>query len=742
MDILSGLNEMQKKAVKHTEGPLLLLAGAGSGKTRVLTHRIANIIEKGVNPYNIVAITFTNKASKEMKERVLEITPEGRNVWVSTFHSMCVRILREHIDKLGYEKSFSIFDSTDTEKVIKNALSELNLSEKHFKPSSIKNAISNLKNDLISSQDYANQEGKTSREVEISKLYSMYEEKLNNNNALDFDDLIYKTVLLFKSNKDILEKYQKRFEYILVDEYQDTNTPQYELIKMIADKHKNLFVVGDDDQSIYGWRGANIDNILNFEKDYENALVLKLEENYRSTKKILETANKIIKNNKGRKDKKLWTQSEEGNQIKYYKAYNEQEEAVYVINKIKKEIEENNENYSNFAVLYRTNSQSRQIEDNLVKANIPYTLYGGTKFYERKEIKDILAYLRLIYNMNDEISLMRVINVPKRGIGNGTINKVYEYAQDNGLKILDALSKVEKIDTIGSRSKNINRFYNLVKGLKEKSIELNIFELIEETLDKINYIEELKNEQTEEANSRIENIDEFLNKAREFTQNNEDSSLEKFLEEISLVTEVNNLEGSQSTVTLMTLHSSKGLEFKNVFIVGFEENIFPSYRSISTGDDKDLEEERRLCYVGITRAEKTLYLTSANSRMLHGRVTSNKISRFYDELNKDYIDDESPIKKVKKQSRISKLPKRGYEESIERTRQFMRSTKSINEMFGAENNKSLDFEVGDTIRQIKYGKGVVKKITSAGADFEVTVDFGPDKGEKKFMGILSKLKKV
>ncbi len=739
MDILKGLNEMQKEAVEYTEGPLLLLAGAGSGKTTVLTRRVANIIEKGTNPYNIVAITFTNKAAKEMKERVCKIAEQGDKVWVSTFHSMGVRILRQHIDKIGYDKSFSIFDSTDSEKVIKNCLTDLNLSDKHFKPKNMKSIISKFKNELVSAEEYAKREEKDSREQSISDIYTLYESKLEKNNALDFDDLIYKTVLLLESNEEVLEKYQSRFEYILVDEYQDTNIPQYKLVKMLAGKYKNLCVVGDDDQSIYGWRGATIDNILNFEKDYENAKVIKLEQNYRSTKKILASANSVISNNTKRKVKELWTDNEEGVNFKYYKGYNEQDEAVYVINNIEKMVEEDGKEYDEFAILYRTNTQSRQIEDNLVKNNIPYVLYGGVKFYERKEIKDILAYLRLIFNMDDEISLMRIINVPKRGIGNGTIEKVYEYANENGISALRALSNVEQIETIGSRSKNIKKFYDLLMSLKDKSKEVEIDELIKEVVELTGYIEELKEEKTDEANTRIDNIYEFINKATESAKN-ENNTLETFLEEISLVADIDAYDENTKCVSLMTMHSSKGLEFKNVSIIGFEENIFPSYRSVSSDDEGELEEERRLCYVALTRAEESILLTSATSRMLHGRVNNNKVSRFFDELILTDIDDVSPIKKPKIQSRISKLPKMDYAHSVERTKQFMRSSENAH-IFSAPQDKELGFEVGDTIKQMRYGKGVVTEIKPAGADFEVTVDFG-SKGEKKFMGILSRLKKV
>ncbi len=735
MNILNGLNDMQKQAVLHTEGPLLLLAGAGSGKTRVLTHRIAYLIEKGVNPFNILAITFTNKAAKEMKERVCNITPHGDEVWVSTFHSTCVRILRREIEHINFDRNFTIFDAKDCEKLIKDCLVELDLNDKMYTPKSAQAFISNLKNNLTTASSFLKTVGSNIREENFGNIYKLYEEKLIQNNAVDFDDLIMKTVQLFVENKDVLEKYQERFKYILVDEYQDTNQCQYKLIKLLSLKYKNLCVVGDDDQSIYGWRGADISNILDFEKDYNDAKVIKLEQNYRSTQNILNSANEVIKNNSGRKNKTLWTENDSGESISYYKAFNEQDESVYVMDNIKKGIN-NNMNYSDFCILYRTNAQSRQIEDTFVKSNIPYRLFGGTRFYERREIKDILAYLKLIYNLNDQVSLLRIINVPKRGIGTNTIEKISNYSYENGLSFFEALGEIDNITSLGARSNSVKEFYKLVCQLIDYSKDLNVKDLLEKIVEITGYNDQLKLEHTEEANQRIENIEELINKSYEFIQSSEDGSLTEFLEEISLVADIDNYEDDADTVTLMTLHSSKGLEFNTVFIIGFEENIFPSYRSIDSMSETEMEEERRLCYVGITRAEKSLHLTSANSRMLHGRVSHNQTSRFFNEIPAELINDLSPVKKAITKSPVKKLEHNNFKSDLNRSKKFLHTGE-----FSAPKDKQLDFTVGDTVRQMKYGKGTVIDIKPAGADFEVTVDFG-SKGIKKFMGFLSKLKKV
>ncbi len=736
MNFLNGLNDMQKEAVLHTEGPLLLLAGAGSGKTRVLTHRIAYLINKGVNPFNILAITFTNKAAKEMKERVCNLLDEGDEVWVSTFHSTCVRILRREINNIEYDTNFTIYDAKDCEKIIKECLIELNLSDKIYSPKAIQGFISHQKNNMITATMFEKTIGNNIREEKFGQIYSMYEKKLLQNNSLDFDDLIMKTVQLFSENKDVLEKYQNRFKYILVDEYQDTNTTQYRLVRLLSDKYKNLCVVGDDDQSIYGWRGADITNILDFEKDFNNARTIKLEQNYRSTKNILSSANSVIQNNEERKSKTLWTENEEGEKITYYKAFNEQDEAIFVLNNIEKTIEQGAK-YEDFCILYRTNAQSRQIEDNFVKSNIPYKLFGGVRFYERKEIKDILAYLKFIHNNNDEVSLLRVINVPKRGIGASTIDKVSNYAQDGGITFFQALGELDNITTIGSRSKAIKDFSALIHSLIEFSKTSSVKDLVEEVIEATQYVEILKKEHTEDANSRIENINELLAKVYEYESSTDEPTLSGFLEDVSLVADIDNYEENADSVTLMTLHSSKGLEFKNVFIIGFEENIFPSYRAIDSDTEAEMEEERRLCYVGITRAEKKLYITSATKRMLNGRINHNSLSRFFKELPADIVEDVTPVKVKSDKPAVQRQEKQNIRTNLQRTKKFLNTSNS----FAVPKDKSLSFEVGDKVRQMKYGVGTVLDIKPAGADFEVTVDFG-DKGEKKFMGLLSKLKKV
>lgn len=734
MDILKGLNDMQKQAVLHTDGPLLLLAGAGSGKTRVLTHRIAYLIEKGVSPFNILAITFTNKAAKEMKERVSNITPHGDEVWVSTFHSTCVRILRREIENINFDKNFTIFDAKDCEKLIKDCLSELNLSDKMYTPKSCQGFISNLKNNLTTADGFLKTIGSNIREENLGKIYKLYESKLIQNNAVDFDDLIMKTVELFVKNPNVLEKYQDRFEYILVDEYQDTNQSQYKLIKLLSSKYKNLCVVGDDDQSIYGWRGADISNILDFEKDYNNADVIKLEQNYRSTQNILNSANSVIKNNSGRKSKTLWTENEEGNAINFYRAFNEQDEAIYVLDNIKKSIKDGM-NYSDFCILYRTNAQSRQIEENFVLGNIPYRLFGGTRFYERKEIKDVLAYLKLIYNRNDEVSLMRVIDI-QRGIGASTIEKIYNYANDGGLTFFEALGELDKITALGSRSNSVKEFYNMLVELIEYSETANVQELLEKIVVLTEYNVQLELKHTEDANQRIDNVNELISKAHDFLEVSETGSLTEFLEDISLVADIDNYEEQANSVTLMTLHSSKGLEFNTVFIIGFEENIFPSYRSIDSPSESEMEEERRLCYVGITRARENLHLTSAKSRMLQGRLNHNDTSRFFREIPDELIVDLSPVKKVSNKPQVKIIENTSFKSDLDRSKKFLHTAD-----FSAPKGKTLNFEVGDKVKQMKYGIGTVLEIKPAGADFEVTVEFD-GKGTKKFMGLLSKLKKV
>jgi DNA helicase-2/ATP-dependent DNA helicase PcrA len=741
MVAFESLNPMQKEAVLQKDGPVLVLAGAGSGKTGALTVRIAHLIEEGVKPWNILAITFTNKAAKEMKERVEKLVPEGaKDIWISTFHSTCVRILRREIHHLDYDNGFSIYDADDQEKIMKECFKQLNLSitDKSFTVKAAMSAISKQKEELISWEAYAQKVDKMDiRSLKIAQVYQVYQKRLKDSNALDFDDLIYKTVQLFRSHPQVLDKYQERFRYIMVDEYQDTNTSQYELVKLLSSKYQNLCVVGDDDQSIYGWRGANIGNILDFEKDFPNTKVIKLEQNYRSTKTILEAANAVIHNNNTRKAKSLWTQNHTGNILHIYQAENEYDEARFAAEKIE-ELIKTGHTYGEFAVLYRTNAQSRTVEDQLVKRNIPYRLFGGTRFYDRKEIRDILSYLKILKNPLDAIALRRVINVPKRGIGDTSIDKVTTFAMEKGISFYDALGRLGEIPELKTRARKFQEFYDLMQHLKEDSMTLSVSQLMDAVIKKTGYMQVLLDEGTDEALMRLENIDEFINKAVEYETQNPEGNLEGFLEEIALVSDIDNLKEGEESVLLMTLHSAKGLEFPYVFMIGMEEGIFPSYRSIAFGGEKEVEEERRLCYVGITRAREELYLSHAKSRMQHGVTQYNAPSRFLREIPEELVD--RPVRKMS-----------------DAAREFsMRSSMKITPVFqkpnpyGLQNKPSnipaptdfvLDFAVGDKVRAPKYGIGTVKEIRPGGADFEVEVSFG-EKGVKKFMARLSKLKKI
>ncbi len=744
-NLLNNLNPAQKEAVKTTEGPLLLLAGAGSGKTGVLTKRIAYLIENGVRPFNIMAITFTNKAAGEMKQRVAAATPYGNDVWISTFHSSCVRILRREINILGYETHFSIYDADDSQRLIKDILKKLNINEKNFSPKSIANEISSLKNNLISAASYKKTVENDYRMKTISNVYTKYQSYLKQNNALDFDDLIFKTVQIFMQYPDILEKYQERFKYILIDEYQDTNACQYSLIRLLSAKYKNICVVGDDDQSIYGFRGADIRNILNFEKDFTGAAIIKLEQNYRSTETILKAANNVIKNNIGRKSKTLWTDKGKGEKIKFYRANNDLDETLFIADEIKKAVE-NGGKYSDFAILYRNNSLSRTIEDRLVKNAIPYRLFGGVPFYSRKEIKDVLGYMKLLYNPYDNTNIQRIINVPKRGIGASTLDKLTAFADENNISLYESLFRIEEITELKTRTKKINEFINIIEELKEFSKTSSIYDLINEILSKTGYINELQTEGTEEANGRIENLNELLSKAIEFENISEEPSLSSFLEEVALVADIDNYSEDSDTVVLMTIHSSKGLEFPTVFLIGFEEGIFPSYRSTLDPSPSAVEEERRLCYVAITRAKEKLYITCAKSRLQNGQYNSNLPSRFFDELpmelletysldtqtNKKHLSDFQEVKIISGAAKTSSF-KHHAEYSTKGAENYNNTL--------APKNVKIDFEVGDKIKQIKYGVGTVIDIMPAGADFEITVEF-PLMGKKKFMAALSKLQKI
>ncbi len=726
MNFLNGLNDKQREAVLATEGPLLVLAGAGSGKTRVLTHRIAYIIqEKGVRPYNILALTFTNKAANEMKERIARlIGDEAENIWAGTFHSICVRILRRDIEKLGYGKNFVIFDTTDQKTLVKDCIKELNLSEKQYEPAAMIGFIGSQKDNLVEPDTYINQNYGDFRERQKGEIYSLYQKKLKENNALDFDDLINKTIELFKRFPDILGFYQDKFKYILVDEYQDTNRAQYILINLLSKKYKNICVVGDDDQSIYGWRGADIRNILDFEKDYANATVIKLEQNYRSTKTILNAANQVIENNEGRKSKRLWTANDEGCPIKIYNGANEHDEANFIVDKIKEISEKEDKKLSDFAILYRTNAQSRVIEEAFLKANIPYKIVGGHKFYDRKEIKDIIAYLRLIQNPVDNYAFKRIINVPKRGIGKTTLDKLEQYSIEKEDSIFGAMLECDEIPGLTQRAKDsLNTFSSLIRKFMAMKELFTVTELIENVIDSIGYIEEIRQEDTVQAESRIENIKEFLSVAVNFEETSEDKTLEGFLANISLLSDIDKIdEANTETVTMMTFHSAKGLEFPIVFMTGMEESLFPTSRAYFSEDD--MEEERRLCYVGITRAEEILFMTRAFSRMIYGKTGVNSMSRFLREIPEELIEDlnENKINStsvVSNKIETNMSPKYFAGYTIENTRK-------------APVNSNLDIRPGAKVNHKAWGIGTVVQVKELENDKEITIAFN-SQGIKKLI---------
>ena len=726
--LLSGLNREQQAAVKMTEGPLLVMAGAGSGKTRVLTHRIAYLMaEKQVAPWNILAITFTNKAAREMKERIQNLLGgAAEDIWISTFHSMCVRILRRDSDRVGINRNFSILDTTDQLSVLKTILKEKNIDAKKFDPRAILGTISSAKNDLLSPEDYAKQAG-TYYEKIVSEVYEEYQKRLLRNHSLDFDDLIMTTIQLFKRVPEVLEHYQYKFQYIHVDEYQDTNRAQYMLVKMLAERFKNLCVVGDSDQSIYRWRGADIQNILSFEKDYPNATVILLEQNYRSTKRILQAANEVIENNYNRKPKKLWTENSEGSKIFYYQAISESDEAQFVAGKIKEYVDSGKRKYSDFAILYRTNAQSRIMEEVLLKSNISYQIVGGIKFYDRKEIKDILAYLRLIANPDDDISLTRIINVPKRGIGASTLDKITSYASANGLSIFEALQEIEEIGVSAKAANALAQFRDQIRYWGQMQEYLSVTELVEEVLDKSGYREMLRAERTIEAQSRLENIDEFLSVTKHFENTNEDKSLIAFLTDLALVADIDQIdaadEDENDAVVLMTLHSAKGLEFPVVFLIGMEEGIFPHSRSLD--DAEEMEEERRLAYVGITRAEEELFLTSAQMRTLFGRTGLNQVSRFVNEISDELI--EKMNETVRKSNTLT---------SRQTARTMVRSIASTT---GGE---AIDWRVGDKAEHKKWGIGTVVSIKGEGEDKELDIAFPSPIGIKRLLAKFAPITKV
>lgn len=739
MSIYDTLNEKQKEAVLHTEGPLLILAGAGSGKTRVLTHRIAYLMEHcGVNPWNIFAITFTNKAAGEMRERVDNIAGFGSDgVWVSTFHSACVRILRRHIDLLGYGTNFTIYDTDDQKTVMKNVIRSMDLDPKIYKERSFLNVISHAKDELISPEEFLPNAGADYKQQLFGKAYMEYQKALKKNNALDFDDLIVKTVELFQQSPEVLDYYQERFRYIMVDEYQDTNTAQFRFVSLLAQKYKNLCVVGDDDQSIYKFRGANIENILNFEKIFPEAKVIKLEQNYRSTGNILNAANAVIGNNIGRKEKKLWTEQEDGEGIDYRQFYNGYEEAEYVAEQIRKSVRQADSTYQDHAVLYRTNAQSRLFEEQFIRDNIPYRLIGGVNFYARKEIKDLLSYLKIIDNGVDDLAVRRIINVPKRGIGLATLDKVQRFADEHGMNFFETLTHADGISEFGRTSGKLKNFATLILSFRAKAEELSIPELLEDILEVTGYRRELELEGTDEADARLENIDELISKAVSYEENcaEEPATLSGFLEEVALVADIDSVEDDENRVLLMTLHSAKGLEFPYVYLTGMEDGIFPSYMSIAADNPREeIEEERRLCYVGITRAMKKLTMTSARMRMIRGENQFNAVSRFMKEIPSDYLQRGCEVKKEKTQE----MPKNNA--YWEMKRNFMEKPKAV-QQFTVTKAASLDYGVGDRVRHMKFGEGVVVDITEGGRDYEVAVDFD-GVGRKKMFASFAKLKKV
>ncbi|MDF2943279.1 MAG: pcrA [Herbinix sp.] len=775
MSIYDTLNPEQKRAVLHDKGPLLILAGAGSGKTRVLTHRIAYLIEeRNVNPWNILAITFTNKAAKEMRERVDKIVGYGsENIWVSTFHSTCVRILRRFIDTIGYSRSFTIYDTDDQKTLMREVCKYLNIDTKKTNERSIMSVISKAKDELISPEEFALNSQSDYNQSRYAQAYTEYQKRLKSSNALDFDDLIYKTVELFQTNQEALAFFQNRFHYIMVDEYQDTNTAQFRLIHLLAsginhygEREYNLCVVGDDDQSIYKFRGANIYNILNFENSFKNTNVIKLEQNYRSTKSILNAANEVICNNQGRKDKSLWTENDEGEPVHFTQFETDFEEADNITSEIKRMVESGEASYKDFAILYRTNAQSRLLEEKIVLKNIPYNMIGGTPFYSRKEVKDILAYLRTIDNGLDSIAVKRIINVPRRGIGLTTVDRVNDYAVKNDMSFYDALTRAQYIPGLERSASKITPFVSLIEGLKSRVRQegYSLKELIDDILDATGYLRELEEDNTEETQERTSNINELVSKLVFYVDNAEDQpSLSDFLGEIPLDASIDKLEEGADKVVLMTLHSAKGLEFPYVYLCGMEEGLFPGYMSIHADNPiEEIEEERRLCYVGITRAMKLLSLTAAKQRMLRGETQYNKPSRFIREIPRYLLKMASaaPRKITFKDSDFSSDSKRkfgqanSYEEGFEinfdkpepgNYKQPQATYKPFispeTKQFEGSKMGTLDYGVGDTVKHIKFGVGIVTDITKGGKDYEVTVDF-PNFGIKKLLSSFANLRKI
>ena len=767
MSLLDALNEPQRQAVMATDGPLLILAGAGSGKTRVLTHRTAYLIEEcGVNPYNIMAITFTNKAAGEMRERIDQMVGYGsESIWVCTFHSTCVRILRRYIDRLGFGTNFTIYDSDDQKTLMKDICKRLEIDTKMYKEKMFFSAISSAKDELIDPIEFETRAAGDYVKRKQAQVYREYQQALKQNNALDFDDLIMKTVELFKLDKEVLASYQDRFRYIMVDEYQDTNTAQFELIRLLALKYQNLCVVGDDDQSIYKFRGANIYNILNFEHHFPDATVIKLEQNYRSTQNILDAANAVIANNQGRKEKRLWTDNGAGDKITFEQLDTAAEEADFVARDIARRVRKGEYQYKDCAILYRTNAQSRLFEERFITANIPYKIFGGVNFYARKEVKDLLAYLKTIDNGQDDLAVRRIINIPKRGIGAASINKVALYAQEQEISFYDALCVAEQVPGLGKAAAKIRPFVLFIQSMKAKAKLLSVADLLQEVIETTGYVRELEAEGTDEAEARIENIDELISKAVDYAEGEEAPTLNGFLENVALVADIDSFDENSDYVVLMTLHSAKGLEFPNVYLAGLEDGLFPSYMSITSDNSQaEIEEERRLAYVGITRAKKNLTITSARVRMVRGQTQYGKVSRFvreippellsgkiYEPKTKEEPIEQSTFQKARKAFRtVPSYGGSGYGKEVgEGYGSTFRSSKATKPVYTKVENQrdfgsaggALSYQVGDRVRHIKFGDGEVMAIVSGGRDYEVTVDF--DKvGTKKMFASFAKLKKI
>ena len=772
MSIYDTLNKEQKEAVFHTEGPLLLLAGAGSGKTRCLTHRIAYLIdEMGVKPWNILAITFTNKAAGEMRERVNQLVDYGADqVWVSTFHSMCVRILRRHIDRIGFANEFTIYDTDDQKTVMKNICKRLDINTKIYKERALLGAISSAKDELISVGEYELNAANDMNQRTYARVYREYQETLQKNNALDFDDLIVKTVELFKSCPEILDSYQDRFQYIMVDEYQDTNTAQFGLVRLLAQKNRNLCVVGDDDQSIYKFRGANIRNILDFEKYFPEAKVIKLEQNYRSTQSILDAANAVISNNERRKDKALWTERGSGELVHFRQFDSAYEEAEYIADDVCRKVRRQGAQYKDFAVLYRTNAQARLLEERMIMEGVPYNVVGGTNFYARAEIKDILAYLKTIDNGRDDVAVRRIINIPKRGIGAVSVEKIEDYAQMRDVSLYDAMELADEIMSLGKTAAKIRPFVQLIRELRKASSELTIAELIQEIVEKIQYAQYLQDNDDESAEDRIANVDELITKAVAYQEMHDEANLTEFLAEVALVADIDKVEDDDNRVLLMTLHSAKGLEFPHVYLAGMEDGLFPGQAAIWTNDQEDIEEERRLAYVGITRAMNDLTLTCARSRMIRGETQYNPVSRFVREIPEELLDNKLAEPKRARQDRDILADIIGFGAKDTGTKQgsydfrpkatlkpkvtakadkpfIAKDIGSLNQLAGLSKGtagmtaSAPDYQIGDRVTHVKYGEGTVLGLVKEPRDYKVTVDF--DKAGQKIMyASFAKLKRI